>query len=193
MSRKRRGLSAEERALWERVAASARPLRLPAPEPAPPPAPPEDQAPPFPLTAPRSLIRPGLTPPPGPPAAPRPAGPPPPAIDARLQRRLMRGKSRPESRIDLHGMTLSEAHGALVRFILGARSRGQRLVLVITGKGAGAGTDAGPLFEARGVLRRQVPHWLAQPPLAEAVQHLAPAHPRHGGEGALYVYLRRPR
>ena len=111
---------------------------------------------------------------------------------------MARGKADPQARIDLHGMTLAQAHGALAGFILRAHRDGLRLVLVITGKGAGpdaetAGADAPHGLRPRGALRRQVPQWLAMAPMAGAVLQIAPAHRRHGGLGAYYVYLRRSR
>ncbi|WP_341540294.1 Smr/MutS family protein [Rhodovulum euryhalinum] len=113
-------------------------------------------------------------------------------MDRKAFARLRGGKLSPEARIDLHGMTLAQAHPALNGFILRAQAEGRRLVLVITGKGLGPDGD-GPIPERRGVLKRQVPHWLHQPPLSAAVLQVAEAHRRHGGEGAFYVYLRRAR
>ena len=88
--------------------------------------------------------------------------------------------------MDLHGLTQSEAHGALLHFLHAASARGARLVLIITGKG-GRGDGE------RGVLRRQVPQWLALPDLRDLVVGFEDAHVAHGGEGALYVRLRRRR
>lgn len=85
-------------------------------------------------------------------------------------------------------MTLAEAHPALTRFILGSYAAGRRMVLVITGKGKG---DDATWHSSKGVLRRQVPVWLAGPPLGNVVQEILPAHRSHGGSGALYVILRR--
>lgn len=109
-------------------------------------------------------------------------------MDTKTFGKMKKGRMAPEARIDLHGMTVEEAHAALIAFILSRQSQGKRLVLVITGKGRGDG----PFPAERGILRRQVPHWLTLPPLAGAVLDVAPAHRRHGGEGAYYVYLRRP-
>ena len=111
-------------------------------------------------------------------------------MDAKTHGKMTRGKLTPEARIDLHGMTLSEAHPELIRFILNAQSDGLRLVLVITGKGK-RGEDIGPIPQRMGVLRHQVPHWLRLPPLGQAVLQVSEAHLRHGGSGAYYVYLRR--
>lgn len=109
-------------------------------------------------------------------------------------RRMIRGKMKPEARIDLHGMTLSEAHPALVDFVIRCHAQGLRLLLVITGKGrSGDRDDYGPIPIRRGVLRQQVPGWLTAPPLGPLVLEIREAHQRHGGGGAYYVYLRRPR
>ncbi|WP_319637554.1 Smr/MutS family protein [Roseitranquillus sediminis] len=111
-------------------------------------------------------------------------------MDRKTHTRMTRGRIEPQSRIDLHGMTLARAHPVLVRFILSAQAKGHRLVLVITGKGRDS-RDNGPIPERRGLLRHQVPEWLWAPPLDSAVQQIAPAHRRHGGSGAYYVWLRR--
>lgn len=106
-------------------------------------------------------------------------------MDRKAYTRLKRGKSNPDARIDLHGMTADIAHSALTAFLLRAHANQKRLVLVITGKGRQS--DEGRV----GILKRQVPHWLDQPPLRQIVLQTAEAHQRHGGSGALYVYLRR--
>jgi DNA-nicking Smr family endonuclease len=103
---------------------------------------------------------------------------------------MTRGKLQPEARIDLHGMTLAEAHPELIRFILNAHAQGLRLVLVITGKGKRR-DDLGPIPNRIGALRHQVPGWLHLPPLGPSVLQVTEAHQRHGGSGAYYVYLRR--
>lgn len=186
-----RGLSPEEEALWRSVAGTVAPLHrqrgrlteaavAPAPE-APP------QAEPARKTAPQRRPAPAAAAP----AVERPA-PPPLRMDAKTHTKMRRGKLAPEARIDLHGMTLAEAHPRLNGFILDAHAAGLRLVLVITGKGRG-GAEGPTLFERPGALRRQVPHWLAQAPLAPVVLQVTEAHLRHGGAGAFYVYLRRPR
>ena len=84
-------------------------------------------------------------------------------------------------------MTREEAFRCLTRFIAESQAAGRRLVLVVTGKGRGADGISS------GVIRRDAPHWLARPPNAARVLDTAPAQPRHGGEGALYVYLRKRR
>jgi len=115
-----------------------------------------------------------------------------PHMDRRRFEKLRRGRLEPEARLDLHGMTSARAHAALAGFVAAAFAGGLRLVLVITGKGrAGEAEALAP--HRHGVLRHSVPHWLAAPPLASKVLQVAPAHLRHGGAGAYYVYLRRPR
>lgn len=114
------------------------------------------------------------------------------AMDKKAHTRLKRGRLVPEARIDLHGMTLARAHPVLSGFVLRAQVEGKRLILVITGKGRHADDD-GPIPVRHGVLRHAVPDWLSRPPLSLAVLQITPAHQRHGGTGAYYVYLRRNR
>jgi DNA-nicking Smr family endonuclease len=113
-------------------------------------------------------------------------------IDRRKARQFAQGRQRIEARIDLHGMYQAAAHQALRAFLLRCSAQGLRHVLVITGKGS---TSAEPEDwsmgqRERGVLRRNVPRWLAEPELSALVVATAPAHARHGGDGALYVTLR---
>ncbi|MEC9368442.1 MAG: Smr/MutS family protein [Pseudomonadota bacterium] len=129
-------------------------------------------------------------PPPLPPRKP-PAPPPLNRFDAREQRRLATGRSDIDARIDLHGMRQREAHSALRAFLLRSQQRGHRTVLVITGKGAPRGTQDLAPGEGRGVLRRAVPLWLEEPELRQVVVSHTAAHIRHGGDGALYVRLRK--
>jgi len=113
-------------------------------------------------------------------------------MDHATHKKMLRGKLKPEGRIDLHGMTLAQAHPVLIRFIQSAHDEGKRLVLVITGKGKDR-DDPGPIPIRRGVLKHQVPGWLHSPPLGRVVMDVREAHLRHGGTGAYYVYLRRLR
>jgi len=113
-------------------------------------------------------------------------------MDAKAFGKLKRGKLAPEARLDLHGMTLDQAHGALGRFILTSHSRGLRLVLVITGKGSKE-DPYDPMPRCRGVLKTHVPQWLRMAPIAPVVMQVSEAHQKHGGGGAYYVYLRRMR
>lgn len=122
-------------------------------------------------------------------------------LDRRRLRRLGRGSAPPDSRIDLHGLDRTAAYAQLVRHLGAALRRGDRCVLVITGKGGRRYAQRGdlpPEFRRRadfatgsGILRNVVPHWLDSAPLSEIVSGYGPAHARHGGEGALYVMLRR--
>ncbi len=114
------------------------------------------------------------------------------SMDAKAHGKLKRGKLRPEARIDLHGMTVAEAHPALRSFVLSEHAAGSRLILVITGKGK-LRDELAPMPVRKGVLRHQVPQWLALPPLRQVVLQVTPANIRHGGDGAYYVYLRRSR
>ena len=104
-------------------------------------------------------------------------------VEANLRHRLARGREALAARIDLHGLTQDAARAALTRFIERSVAEGWRAVLVITGKGVGGD----------GVLRRRVPEWLAAPPIRLHVAGVSEAHRRHGGEGALYVALKRRR
>ncbi|MEX2167122.1 MAG: Smr/MutS family protein [Methyloceanibacter sp.] len=174
--------------LWTRVASSATPLkknRATAPK-----------APIAPAAKPPAPVRRKPAPPPRKPEPTIPAKPSPSggALDRQVARKLDTGKLAVEARLDLHGMKQREAHAALRRFLKSAQGKGYRHVLVITGKGADR--SASRSFyeeEERGVLRQAVPHWLRQPDLAQLVVEFSSAPRRLGGDGALYVRLRRPR
>lgn len=88
-------------------------------------------------------------------------------------------------------MSAARAHAALKIFIADSQAMGRRCVLVITGKGSDAEPGFGEV--APGVLRREAPKWLATPPLSQMIVNVSQAHDRHGGGGALYVYLKRRR
>jgi DNA-nicking Smr family endonuclease len=193
MARRRR-LSSEEEELWNSVARSARALHPAQPRPpeADPPKAPEPLHPPRPRLSPFALGE-KVRLPERRDLAPSPAerlGQAALQMDAKTHGKMTRGKLQPEARIDLHGMTLAEAHPELIGFILNAHAQGLRLVLVITGKGKRR-DDAGPIPQRIGALRHQVPNWLHLPPLGPAVLQVTEAHLRHGGSGAYYVYLRR--
>lgn len=113
-------------------------------------------------------------------------------MDRKAYGKMKAGKLVPEGRLDLHGMTLDQAHPRLNRFIMDAYSSGKRLVLVITGKGKRK-EDVGPIPMRLGVLKHQVPQWLQQGALRPIVLQVTQANQKHGGTGAYYVYLRRPR
>jgi DNA-nicking Smr family endonuclease len=174
--RRKRALSEEERALWESVAKQVKPLRKHRAAKA---QQMETQAVAKPAVPPKSIpAR----------AAPAPKSPPPLAPLGRRDRsKLSRGKQEIDARLDLHGMTQPRAHRVLFSFLQRAYSDGCIFVLVITGKGK-AGSDG-----QRGVLRRQVPHWLSLPEFRALVVGFEEAHVGHGGEGALYVRVRRSR
>lgn len=195
MSRRPRKLSPEERELWGRVAQTAKALHPTRPLAADPVLPKPDAAPP---KKPRPEVgdfrigervearfRHDLAPSIADRLAQAPI-----RMDRKQHREMLRGKLRPEATLDLHGMTLAEAHPELIRFVLNAHAGGRRLVLVITGKGK-RGLDDGPIPLRQGVLRHQVPHWLHLPPLGAVVMQVTEAHLKHGGSGAYYVYLRR--
>ena len=195
MARKSRRLSAEEESLWARVVDMATPLGVakpaaifqsPAPIPQGPVAAPPGQFEIGAKAAARASISFDLAP-----AIGTPVGAAPLAMDRKAFRKLSRGKVKPEARIDLHGLTLAQAHLALIGFVLSSHAAGRRLVLVITGKGRGGGAGSGPIPERKGILRDQVPGWLAAPPCKAVVIQVAQAHQIHGGDGACYVYLRR--
>ena len=180
MSR-RDDLSPEDRRIWARVASSVTPSK--------------------PKKAPRVI--PGAVDP-DPPAAPLPKGPvkarpaaanyspPLPApvrarglpeeLEPRRQRRLSRERDPIEAKIDLHGFGRFQAQDALTAFLIGAQTRGYRAVLVVTGQGRRGGT---------GVIRASVHEWLQGPALRGVVSGFAPAARHHGGDGALYVTIRR--
>jgi len=106
---------------------------------------------------------------------------PPQAIEPGRKRRLTRERDPIDLRLDLHGLDQDRARAALIAFLLRAQDEGVRAVLVITGKG----------YTGDGVLRRRTPEWLAEPGLRHVVAGVSTAHGRHGGEGALYVALKR--
>ncbi|MFG1358868.1 Smr/MutS family protein [Xanthobacter pseudotagetidis] len=186
MSRRgrRRTLDEKERALWDQVTRSVTPLRPQAVADAPPPEP----APPAPAEPPARAA--SLRPLPAP--VPAPAVPPLAALEPKARRRLARGAAV-DARLDLHGLTQAAAHRRLRQFLKDAQASGLSVVLVITGKGerGAAMADLGLAEGARGVLKRAVPLWLAEPDLRAVVVGFEEAGRRHGGEGALYVRIRR--
>lgn len=188
MTRKGRRLRPEEEQLWRKIADTANPLNT-RPDPIKP-TPKFKPTPESPTPKPMPKFRVGEKA--SPPSTDTRISPPehPLRMDRKTFTRMKRGKTNPESRIDLHGMTVDVAHSALLAFLLRSHAQGKRLVLVITGKGR-ASDDTNALPGQTGILRRQVPHWLEQPPLRQIILQTAPAHQRHGGSGALYVYLRR--
>lgn len=176
--RKGRRLSDDESKLWRAVAKSVAPLRKrkattnlndddASPDPATKPAPRKSASP----AAPPLAVAKSKSPPPLSP------------IDRKTKSRIARGARTIDAKLDLHGHTQAEAHHALGRFLRRAHDKGAGVVLVITGKGA----------RGDGVLRRQVPMWLMLPEFREFVVGFDDAAIGHGGEGALYVRVRRKR
>lgn len=179
---RRRSLSPDEVRVWRAIASTVTPL--PGRQ-----APAEDEA----AAEPVADVP---APAPAPAALPlRPAAPPirtlpdlghgvTPGLDKRSAERMKKGEMEIDGRLDLHGMTQDTAHAALLAFVTRAYDGGRRCLLVITGKGNRAGT---------GVLRSNVPRWLNQSPCRERILGFSHARPQHGGEGALYVLIKRRR
>lgn len=173
---RRRGLTAEDKALWAAVARSIRPLPGRAMPEAPPsvtvtpPPRPADEPPPAPVAK-RRLPPPEIA-----------VGAQPSGLDAKRWRDLRRGTTRPERKLDLHGMTAAAAHLEVERFLRSAQAEGLRVVCIVTGKGSS--TEGG-------VLRRELPHWLNAPSLRPLI--LGAAHPHRANAGAVHLLLRRAR
>ncbi len=177
----RRNLTPEEEALWQQATAGVTPLGSR-----------PQAAPPVRICV---LVR--------PPAASAPAPPVPPGrhaetLDRSWDRRLGSGRARPDRLVDLHGLSREEARLLLHRQIEAAHRRGERLLLVITGKGSPLGVQPADLMPLgtpppRGAIRAELPRWLAEPRLSARIAAVRQAHPRHGGAGAVYLVLRRPR
>ena len=184
---RKRGLSEDDRAVWESVARQIKPLRkkprltkIEADKPA-------EKA----VTAASArkakvaaAPKPAVAPPPPPPPSPLPLA----TLGRREKSRIARGRKEIDARLDLHGMTQARAHRALHDFLHRAHGDGCALVLVITGKGRTVGPES-----ERGILRKQVPQWLGLPEFRSLVVGFDAASIGHGGEGALYVRLRRAR
>ena len=197
--RRARPLTEEENKLWRAVVKAAKPLprrrRKPAVE--------------IPLAEAAELA--AIVPPPirTAPAAPLPPkaaktrAPEPPlltGLDRRVSQRLARGQMEVEATLDLHGHSQHEAHEALLSFLSRSRARGLRCLLVITGKGASPyarhtlhGASFYEVPERQGVLRSAVPRWLEEAAFRIHLSGFQPAHPKHGGGGAFYIWLRRKR
>ncbi|HEY1615473.1 MAG TPA: Smr/MutS family protein [Rhizomicrobium sp.] len=173
---RRRTLTEEERALFEATFRETVPLKRARRRSTPPEATTNSGKPPKPVATKRKSPGTGL--------------------DGNTAERLRRGEIEPEARLDLHGLTETAAHHALVTFLRAAVARKLRLVIVVTGKGARPPAahepfDLGLNAKKRGVLRQMTPRWLAQPELAQFVADIRESHRRHGGAGALYIYLRK--
>lgn len=182
-SPRRRALSEEDRTLWDLVAKQVKPLRKHRATKAHGVKRSETPANAAPVAKPPMSPRP-LAPAPAPRVA-KPVAPPLAPLGKRERTKLSRGRSEIEARLDLHGMTQNRAHHALSGFLQRAHYDGLTFVLVITGKGRTGGES--------GVLRRQVPQWLSLPEFRSLVVGFEEAGIGHGGEGALYVRIRRAR
>jgi DNA-nicking Smr family endonuclease len=185
-----------ESRLWRRAMQGVTPLTPPPAKPAPIAAA---------KPAPRAKPAPAETPPP----RPKPAPPPPPelavgaiaGLDRRNAQRLKRGDYAIDARLDLHGHTETAAHRAVSAFVAASVAAERRCVLIVTGKGAGANAAPGETprrgdrtdAPRRGVIRAGLPHWLGAPELRPHIVAVVPAHRRHGGDGAVYVLLKRRR
>ncbi len=196
--------------LWKKIADGVKPLReTKHKRHAPPPSAARDGAPAAPKrtgdTAPMPAAAPRPLPPMPPKRAPAPPGPPPlvpgqlAGLDRRSGEKLRKGQMPVEAKLDLHGMTQEGAHASVVRFIEAQHAAGARCVLIVTGKG---GRAADPFrhkggrftFSAgRGILKEALPRWLNEPRLRPHIVAVQPASRAHGGEGAVYVLLKRKR
>ncbi|WP_448663746.1 Smr/MutS family protein [Sphingomonas sp. CJ20] len=186
MTGRGRRLAPEEAALWKRVIATVTPMRPAVAPPAPPMPPVAASVPPAPPAAPKVK---GRVPPlrdsrPAP--APRPSAN---TLDGSWDRRLSRGLVAPESSIDLHGHNLASAYDRLDHGLDQAIRRGDRVLLLVTGKPPRPESERP---HARGAIRAAIGDWLGSSRHADRIAAVRGAHPRHGGTGALYIVLRRP-
>lgn len=115
-------------------------------------------------------------------------------LDGNLAAKFRKGRVPIDGTLDLHGLTLKEAHPVLDRFLAQAEASGWRCLLIVTGKGMRSGEDGNDYMRGEyGVLRRAVPQWLKQGLNAKRVVAISTAQPKHGGSGAWYVMMRRKR
>lgn len=176
-----RRLTTDEQALWAKVALTVRIMRGKS---APPAIAPEAHAPTTPAKIPKALTH----------AAPQqrhvpsPRSPVP-VLDNSWEKRVRSGTLTPEMSIDLHGHNLATAHLQLNRALAGALAKGVRTLLIVTGKPRQRNDNSSS--SQRGAIRAEIGHWLQTSPHADAIASVRVAHPRHGGDGALYVILRR--
>jgi len=197
MSKPPRGLTPEEAALWARVAATVRPLRHPPRNGEGDHAKQGEGAPSVihsQTKTPSPRVR-GRTPAALPPPPPRPAAPRPldrHGLDSSWDRKLARAAVAPDFTLDLHGHTLDTAHARLDHGLTQAIGMGARLVLLVTGRPRPS-DDHASRGERRGAIRAKLLDWLAAGPHASRIAAVRPAHPRHGGAGAVYIVLKRPR
>lgn len=182
-----RRLSPEEQALWKALAKTVRPLRRARPKPVVVTEEPTPKA----ETPPAPRVR-GRVPParkPDPPAVRRPA--PVPVLDSSWEKKIRGGRLVPDLSVDLHGLNLAAAHLRLDRLLGEAVMSDARVLLVVTGKPRSHRPLPGESGK-RGAIRAEIGDWLARSPYAGRIASVRSAHPRHGGEGAIYLILRRP-
>lgn len=185
----RRRLSPEERALWRTLTRTVTPLRRTRLRPET-----DADVPPSPESLTDLLEKPrikGRVPParPVPPVAPPAAPAPVPVLDGSWEKRIRGGRLTPDISVDLHGLTLAAAHLRLERLLGDAVRQGWRVLLVVTGRPRPA--PAPGEARRRGAIRAEIGDWLARSPHARRIASVRQAHPRHGGDGALYIILRR--
>ncbi len=175
-----RRLSAEERALWRKVVETVRPFDTESAEPPSSPEPaPEPEA---------TVTKPAARRREVPPAQADRKSTPGTTLDGGWDRRLAKGQVAPDLIVDLHGQRLAGAHALLDARLESAIAAGDRLMLLITGKPPAQESRA-----PRGAIRAAIGDWLAASRHAPNIAAVRAAHPRHGGAGALYIVLRRPR
>jgi DNA-nicking Smr family endonuclease len=176
-----RRLSPDEAALWARVMATVTPLSGGAePIAVEPPSQPKRQS----AVMPKSSVAVKLVP------TASTARPTSNTLDGGWDRGLARGSVEPDATVDLHGHTLSSAYTILDQALERSRTRGDRVILLITGKPPRRDSERP---HARGAIRAAVGDWLHASRHADAIAAVRGASPRHGGAGALYIVLRRPR
>ena len=184
-----RGLSDAEAAAWEKLAATVEPMHRSKPEAKPdqpPPPPPSSRVAPLPpaKTRPTKAREPSV-----PPVARR--APAPGNLDSHWDRRLKSGEITPDLSLDLHDHGLDAAYTRLMRGMEQARSVGARVVLVVTGRPRPV--DPADRATRRGAIRAKILDWLAASEHGDNIAAIRQAHRRHGGDGALYIVLRRSR
>lgn len=191
MNRTPRGLSADEAALWRKVAATVTPLHPQPPAPAPVAEPVASPAPPTPAKRVRGRVPAPLQPPPPPPVpVKRPMTRD--GLDGSWDRKLASGTITPDATIDLHGMNLDTAHARLISGIGQALAMESRVILLIAGKPR-PHDEHDARGERRGAIRAKLLDWLAHSSHASRIAAVRPATPRHGGAGAVYIVLRKAR
>ena len=186
-----RGLSADEAALWRKVAATVTPLHPQPPAPPVAPTPSVAAEPPMPV----KRVRGRMPAPPPPPSVPALAPTRPltqDGLDGSWDRKLARGTIVPDVTIDLHGMNLETAHARLIGGIAQGLAIGARVILLIAGKSR-PHSDHDARGERRGAIRAKLLDWLAHSAFASQIAAVRGASPRHGGAGAVYIVLRKAR